>query len=190
MINELHNLSSALANARIQTQSWHENYIELPNIRPDAPCICITVSDGKVVQISSIEKELGQNLRKYGSNKGTYPCMNLAPLYRITDEAVKKALADLGKHPEKIDGACIRRMKTWCAESNWTKNFLEKYKVSMEKVPGELSRAADRYPALRTLLDETKVFASASALHAELERAAWAMLERREQVSLALKVLF
>ena len=44
-------------------------------------------------------------IRKYGDNQGTYPCMNLAPLYRITDESVKRELADLKKHPEKIDTA-------------------------------------------------------------------------------------
>ena len=31
--------------------------------------------------------------------------MNLAPLYRITDESVKRELADLKKHPEKIDNS-------------------------------------------------------------------------------------
>ena len=200
MINELFNLSSALASVQAQMQSWHRKYKPIPNANADAPCIRITVSDGKVVNVSLIknskdsknseDSELGRNLRKYGSNQGTYPCMNLAPLYRVTGESVKRELADLGKHPEKIDEACICEMKAWCAESNWTKKFLEKYKVSMEKVPSELSQAADRYPALRTLLDETKPFVSASDLHAELERVAWEMLGQKEQVSLALKMLF
>ena len=112
MINELFNLSAALERVQTQTQSWHRKYKPIPNIRKNAPCVRITVSDGKVIYISLIDANLGQSLRKYGSNQGSYPCMNLAPLYRVTDESVKKELTDLGKHPEKIHDACICKMKT------------------------------------------------------------------------------
>lgn len=190
MINELFNFSSVLDSVQAQTQIWHKKYKPIPNIRADAPCICITVSDGTVVCVSLINEDLGRELRKYGSNQGSYPCMNLAPLYRVTDEFIKKELTDLSKYPEKIDDAYIYKMKSWCTENNWTENFLKKYKISMEKIPIELSQAADRYPTLQVLLDETKPFVSAFALHTELERIAWEMLERREQVSLALKILF
>lgn len=192
MINELFNLSSALDSVKAETQSWHRKYKPIPNIRPDAPCVRITVSDGNVVDISLISPDLGQNLRKYGSNQGSYPCMNLASLYRVTDESVKKELADFCKSPETIDSDCILKIKTWCTEdkNNWTKKFLGKYKVSMEKTPIELSQAADKYPALKTLIDETNYFTSASDLHKKLKQAAWEMLERKERVSLALKILF
>ena len=190
MINELFNLSAALERVQTQTQSWHRKYKPIPNIRKNAPCVRITVSDGKVIYISLIDANLGQSLRKYGSNQGSYPCMNLAPLYRVTDESVKKELTDLGKHPEKIDDACICKMKTWCTENNWGRLFNEKYKNSIENVPAELSPAAARYFPLKTLIKETNLFASSSVLHTELEQAAFNMLERREQVSLALTVLF
>ncbi len=190
MINELFDLSSALDSIQVQAQGWHRKYKPIPNIRPDAPCVRITVSDGKIVDVSLISAELGRSLRKYGSNQGSYPCMNLAPLYRIDDEATKKELAALSKCPEKIDDACLCKMKSWRTKNNWTQKFLGKYKVSMVKIPDELSQTAVQYPLLQTLLAETKRFVSPSVLHAELEQFAWGMLERRERVSLALKVLF
>ena len=189
MINELYDLSGALKNARIQTQNWHRKYKPIPNIRSNAPCVRITVSDGKVVRISEVDEAHSRILRKYGSNLGSYPCMNLASLYRVTDENIKKEIRDIRVHPERIDFSCISRMKTWCTENNWGKNFRRKYKTSMEKKPRELLSAAGFKP-LQILLDETKPFIDASHLHAELERIAWAMLERREHTSLALTVLF
>lgn len=135
MINELYNLSLALNSVQVQTQNWHRKYKPIPNIRENAPCVCITVSGGKVTVISLVGTELGRSLRKYGSNQGSYPCMNLAPLYRITDDSVKKELADLSKHPEKIDDACICKMRTWCTENNWGRKFQGKYKICMENMP-------------------------------------------------------
>lgn len=189
MINELYDLSGALKNARIQTQNWHRKYKPIPNIRSNAPCVRITVSDGKVVRISEVDAAYGQILRKYGSNQGSYPCMNLAPLYRITDETLKKELTDIRDHPERIDVSCISRMKTWCTENNWGRKFQGKYRTSMKNIPEELLSAAG-YKPLQILLDETKPFINASHLHAELEKIAWEMLERREHTSLALTVLF
>lgn len=192
MINELYELSKALHNEEIKTQSWHRKYKPIPNIRSNAPCVCIKVSAGKVIGISSVDAELGKILRKYGSNQGSYPCMNLAPLYRITDDTEKKKIADLGNHPEKIDDACIAEMRSWCTEStyNWGKKFQGKYKISMENTPMELRCIATQYEPLNILLDETSFFATASDLHKELEKTAWELLERKDQTSLALSVLF
>ena len=189
MINELYDLSEALKNARIQTQNWHRKYKPIPNISAKAPCVRITVSNGKVAHISEVDAAHGQLLRKYGSNQGSYPCMNLAPLYRITDEAVKKELADVRSHPERIDLPCISRMKTWCVENNWGSKFQEKYRRSMKNTPEELLPASD-YKPLQILIDETKPFINADYLHTELERIAWEMIERCENISLALTILF
>ena len=189
MINELYDLSEALKNARIQTQNWHRKYKPIPNISAKAPCVRITVSNGKVVRITEVDAAHGQFLRKYGSNQGSYPCMNLVALYRITDEATKKELTDIREHPERIDELCISRMKTWCKENNWGRRFHGKYRISMKKTPEELLPASD-YKPLQILIDETKPFINADHLHMELERIAWEMIERRENTSLALTVLF
>lgn len=49
---------------------------------------------------------------------------------------------------------------------------------------------AVQYKPLQILLDETKLFATASDLHTELERTVWEMLSRGEDTVLALTVLF
>ncbi len=190
MINELYDLSKALDSAKVPTQSWHRKYKLIPNIRDNAPCVRITVSDGKVVGISKLDAKFDRILRKYGSNQGSYPCMNLAPLYRITDEAHIKELTDIICHPEHIDNDCICKIKSWCIENNWNQKFQGKYKISMVNTPADLKSAAEQYKPLRILLDETQYFTSISALHEELARMAWEMLERGKETLLALTILF
>ena len=52
MINELYDLSRALADASISTQSWHRKYKKIPNIKKDAPCVRIEIDNGKVSSFS------------------------------------------------------------------------------------------------------------------------------------------
>ena len=190
MINELYDLSRALDSVHIQTQNWHRKYKPIPNIRNNAPCICVTISAGKIVGLSQLDAKFDKILRKYGSNQGSYPCMNLAPLYRIKDEAVKAELTDYIKHPERIDDAAIQKIKTWCIENNWGTKFRSKYKISMEKTPVELQSVAVQYEPLQILMDETNYFTDASVLHLEFERFAWKMISYGQNVALALRVLF
>ena len=116
MINELYNLSEALEKAKIQTQNWHRKYRPIPNIREKAPCVCITISNEKVMKISSLDFKYSTVLRKYGSNQGSYPCMNLASLYRVTEDSIKKELNEIADHPEKLNGDTLEKIKEWCAE--------------------------------------------------------------------------
>lgn len=190
MINELYDLSRALDRAHIQISNWHRKYKPIPNIRNQTPCICITISDGKIISLSPLDAKFDKILRKYGSNQGSYPCMNLAPLYRIKDEAIKAELADYIKHPERIDDAAIHKIETWCVENNWGANFNGKYKNSMEKAPSDLQSVAAQYEPLQILIDETDYFKDASMLHHELERFAWQMISSGQNVVLALKILF
>ena len=191
MINELYELARVLDDAQVKRQSWHPKYKPIPNIRQNAPCVRIMVSGGKIADISSVSAELGKSIRKYGDNQGTYPCMNLAPLYRITDESVKRELADLKKHPEKIDTACICKMKTWCTQNNWGDKVQKKFRTSMERAhEAEFRSAAARYRPLRCLLEETEYFADPTLLHNELERKAWELLRSVKNTALALTLLF
>lgn len=122
MINELYTLSKSLAGANIETYQWHQKYKPIPNIRANAPCICITLSDGKVSKISMLDAKFGTILRKYGSNQGSFPCMNLAALYRITDDTIKKNITAIISHPEVLDATMLQEVKSWCTENNWGKN--------------------------------------------------------------------
>lgn len=190
MINELYTLSKALAGANIETYQWHQKYKPIPNIRANAPCICITLSDGKVSKISMLNAKFGKILRKYGSNQGSFPCMNLASLYRITDDTIKKNIAGIMSHPETLDAAMLQKVKGWCTENNWSKKFRGKYKISMDNIPAQLRKIAPEYAPLQALLAEVEEYKNPDVFHAELENAIWRMLERRENVQAALTLLF
>lgn len=189
MINELFDLSKALDTAQIQTQIWHKKYEPIPKISSKSPCICITLSEGKVVDISQLDAKFNQILRRYGSKHGYYPCMNLAPLYRITDDTIKKELSNLRKHPELLD-TYLDKIKSWCTENGWGKKFQDKYKVCMKKIPSELCTLANSYLPMETLIKETDFFSNYSDLYVELEHAVWRMLSNHTDISLALTILF
>ena len=190
MINELYQLSEALGNANIQTQGWHRKYKPIPNIKDKAPCICVTISSEKVIRISSLDSKFSKILRKYGSNQGSYPCMNLAPLYRITDDSIKKELSEIADYPEKLSSEMLEKMRTWCTVNNWGKKFQGKYKISMENTVAELQTSGVSYEPLQILMEDSKCFSNASRFRQELEAISWKMLSQREQVKVALSVLF
>lgn len=123
MINELYQLTEAMDKAGVQAQRWHSKYKPIPNIRPNVPCVRISLLEGQIVELSSVPEGLGKELRKFGDNQGSYPCMNLTPLYRITDESIKKVLKAL--KPENIDSARIEEIENWCQVNcnNWGEKF-------------------------------------------------------------------
>lgn len=189
MINELYELSKAMEQTDINAQSWHRKYKPIPNIKEKAPCVRIMILGGQVVGLSEIGKELGAALRKYGTNQGSFPCMNLAPLYRITDEAIKKEISEIS--PENWMPDHLEKIKDWCRENNWGNKFKKKYEISMHKTPEELEKLVDtKFQALSVLINESNLFLKPEHLHQELERAAFEMLSRKEDVKLALTVLF
>lgn len=190
MINELYTLSRALAEANIEPYQWHQRYKPIPNIRANAPCICITLSDGKVSKISMLDAKFGTILRKYGSNQGSFPCMNLAALYRITDDTIKKNIAGIMGHPEVLDAVMLQKVKNWCTENNWCKKFQGKYKISMDDTPARLRKTASQYIPLQMLITEVEAYKNPDILRADLENVIWRMLEWRENVQAALTLLF
>lgn len=188
MINELYMLSDEIDKAGAKVQIWHRKYKPIPNIRKTAPCIRIVISNGDVTELSYIGKELGSELRKFGSNQGTFPCMNLAPLYRITDDAVKKELSNIC--PEDLSLDKIKEIKTWCKEDNWEGAFKNKYKISMENTTAEMLDMVSDFEPLKILIEESRIFQAPNTLHKKLEDVAFGMLKRRENISLAFMVLF
>lgn len=170
---------------------WHREYKSIPNIKANAPCVRIVFLENKVARLDSVNADLGQKLRKYGNNQGTFPAMNLAPLYRITDaERAQKILKLLKADSNQID---IQQIKGWCDCSNWGVKFSKKYKNSMRQIPAKLEQMlqgeATYEPVLR-LIRAARPFVEPEALHAELERVAFDALERRDDIVLALQILF
>lgn len=192
MINELYALADSMSKAGIKAKEWHRKYKPIPNIKQKAPCIHIIVKDGKVLELSEVPAELGRELRKYGSNQGTYPFMNLAPLYRITDDRKKDKLEEYRAHPEKIDTAAIQKIKSWCTENNWCRKFLRKYNISMKDTPLELKKLLEgiEFAPLTKLMEETECFSDPEKFRKELKSEIFRMLEAGKNISLALTVLF
>lgn len=188
MINELSKLAEAMEKSDVQAQSWHRKYKPIPNIRAKAPCVRILIADGKVVELSSVDEKVGSSLRKYGTNQGSYPCMNLAPLYRITDSEVKEKLSSL--HPEDMDEKKIDEIRGWCTQNNWDSNFQGKYRISIENTPIELTSLVPEFEPIQILIRESNLFLDSGILHQELENSAIEMLRSRVNVSLALNILF
>lgn len=188
MLNELYELSLAMKRAGISVPVWHRKYTPIPKASNKAPCIRIVLGCGHVISISSVAEEQAKTLRKYGSNQGSFPCMNLAPLYRISDPQIKKQIAKL-----KVDNLSedkIAEIRGWCVENNWCAKFQSKYKISFVNTPAELERLSVSYRPLQLLIEETKSFSDPQTLHCELEKLVFDMLQNREQVSTALSMLF
>lgn len=187
MINELYKLAKAMDEAGIQAQRWHVNFKPIPKITKKAPCVRIVTFNGEVEELSSVPKELSVGLRRYGNNQGFYPCMNLAPLYRITDETIKKSLAAL--RAEDMGPDKISEIKSWCQVNNWDSKFQDKYKICMAR-SDELVKLVPSYKPVQILAEESNCFRDPMVLHQALKLAVFRMLERRENISLALQILF
>lgn len=187
MINELYQLSEAMDKAGVKAQRWHSKYKPIPNIRPNAPCVRISMLGGQVVELSGVLE--GLELRKFGDNQGSYPCMNLTPLYRITDELIKKSLKAL--KPEDIDSAKIEEIESWCQDNcnNWKEKFWKKYKICMDRST-ELCKLIPGFTPVQILMEENEFFRDPMKLHREIETAAFKMLRRKEHIDLALQILF
>ena len=189
MINELYQLSEAMEESGVQAQRWHNRYRPIPNIKSNAPCVRISILEGAVAELSSVPEELGKGLRKFGDNQGSYPCMNLMPLYRITDESIKKALKVL--KPENLDPAKVKEIESWCEErhNNWGEKFQRKYKICMDRST-ELCELVPVFAPVQILAEESGYFRDPADLHREVKNAAFKMLRRGENVPLALQILF
>ena len=192
MINELYQLTVALDQAGIATEHTHPKYKMIPKVTKKAPCIHIIFDNRQIYKIKSIEMEQAAEIKKYGSNQGTFPALNLAPLYRLTDEAEKRMISDLTEG--KTTNFNIEEIRRICRENNWGKKFSNKYRISMQDVPREMSELFQKtgtiFQPLQRLTGETDAFAEAENLHRALEHAAFAMLEEKKGIALALQILF
>lgn len=190
MINELHQLAVALGEAGVVTDSWYREYKPIPKITDKAPCIRIVLSEGKVERLESVQKDLGSVIRKYGNNFGTFPAMNLAALYRVTDKDVLKKISDLIENEGQ--GVDIDAVKKWCTENNWGSKLSSKYRNSMVETPQKMLQLMGEfsYYPLNRLIDLARTFPTPEKFHQELDRKAFELLKRKKDIVLALQILF
>ena len=192
MINELSSLSKALEQAGIVPSQSYREYIPLPNVSAKAPCIRIWVKGGHVVDFEAIDRELAMQLRKFGSNQASFPGLNLISLYRVTDESEKKLVAQCIEKPESID---VLRLRTLCRENAWEPHQSSRIKNCFSKTPKKMIELLDcagipKENLLNTLAAECASFANAQVLHESLTRAVFEKLEKKQDVGLALLILF
>lgn len=192
MINELSSLSRALAQAGIVPSPSYRTYIPLPHVSAKAPCIRIWVKGGQVVDFEAIDREHAMQLRKFGSNQASFPGLNLISLYRITDESEKKLVAQCIEKPETID---VLQLQALCRENAWAPHQNSRIRNCFLKTPKEMTRLLDcagvpKENLLNALAAECAPFADAQVLHESLTRAALAKLEKKQDVGLALLILF
>lgn len=192
LINELSSLSKALEQAGIVPLQSYRNYIPLPNVSAKAPCIRIWVKGGQVVDFEAIDRALAMQLRKFGSNQASFPGLNLISLYRVTDESEKKLVAQCIEKPESID---VLRLRTLCRENAWEPHQSSRIKNCFSKTPKKMIELLDcagipKENLLNTLAAECASFANAQVLHESLTRAVFEKLEKKQDVGLALLILF
>lgn len=192
LINELSSLSRALEQAGIDPSQSYRTYIPLPNVSAKAPCIRIWVKNGQVVDFEDIDREHAMQLRKFGGNQASFPGLNLISLYRITDESEKKLVTQCIEKPETID---ILKLQALCKENAWEPHQNSRIKNCFSATPNEMTRLLDcagipEENLLNTLAAECAPFADARVLHESLTKAAFAKLEKKQDIKLALLILF
>lgn len=192
MINELFQLTKALDQANITVEHTHSKYKMIPKVTKKAPCVQIILEDRQLYKIKSIAAEQAVEIRKYGTNQGTFPALNLAPLYRLTKESEKKWISELmeGKNVEFN----IEEIRCLCRENNWGKKFKNKYRISMQEIPKEMtelfSKAEIEFWPLNYVIEEAGAFTDADRLHHVLEQTVFTLLEQKIEIRFALQVLF
>lgn len=192
MINELYRLTAALDQANITTEHTHPKYKLIPKVTEMAPCVHVVFDNGQIYKVESVEMERAAQIRKYGSNQGTFPALNLAPLYRLTDEAEKKIVSDL--IAGKTTDFDIEKIHQLCRQNNWGEKIRNKYRICMQDVPLEMTelfhKTGTEFAPLKQLVEQAKAFVDAKHLHRELEHAAFEMLKQKKEIALALQILF
>lgn len=191
MINELHQLSLAMQKAELETESWHRKYGEIPNISEKTPCLRVVIENKKVVFIESISPEKKNNIRKYGSNQGSFPHMNLASLFLLQEEDQIKKINQIKKNIEK--DISIEEIKELCVNNNWkSERFAKKYKNCFETVTCELEKylRQDNFSPLSKLIEEAKQFNDPFIFHSALYQRALKMIEAKKNINVALNLLF
>lgn len=189
MINELYQLAEVLEKAGEFKEKWHKDY----NTLSSADCYKITVNGGEVVGLSKVSEDLKRSLRKYGNNHASYPCMNLAPLYDVTDEDDRKLIELLSKKPEELSDDSLSKLRAICERSadNWNgEKFIKYYSGKLAKGRELLENCGDCEP-LAKLVEDTAPFENDRAkLRAQIFDVAFNMLKARDNVETALEILF
>lgn len=188
MINELYDLYNAMEKAGVRCNSMAPNLSSLPKNR----CFCVRIDQSKISSIIEVPDDKKETIFKYGgTSAGSYPYVNLASLYRVTDGDIIKKINALKKKPEKISNYSIDEIRAWCSENNWDNKVINRFTHAFTDIPGKLKRLMgdNPYEPLALLMKITSDF-TVDSMYTALETYAFDLLNDRVNVELALTILF
>ena len=191
MLNELKELSDALEKNGISTEPISSHYLELPKVTKKTPCIGILVENGQIIELKNILADQAETVRKFGNNQGSFPALNLCPLFCIAPGETAKWIA--GLEQKKITPEDVEKLKQLCTQKNWNENTSRKIRISLGKQAGEIEKILQtlhQENPIQILIKETECLQNPDILFDGLEKAAFSLLEKGINQSLALKVLF
>lgn len=195
MLNELYRLSRMLEGTNISTKDWNDRYKLIPKVTTKAPCIRIWLAaDGTICDIERIGTELAQSLRKFGNNQGTFPALNIAPLYRLTDKEQISELEQIQKEHVAFDLDSIR---SWCVNNNWKDSLIKKVNRSLHTISQSMldligSQEHPEYTLISKLVGLADGFSDEpdTNFKSALERCIFMKLQEGGDVNLFLDMLF
>lgn len=195
MLNELYSVSSVLDSYDIRTDTWHDEYLELPKVTAKKPCLRLWLGrDGSICDIDSISDELARSLRKYGNKQSTFPAFNIEPLYRITDKDHIKELEQIEAGVLALD---MGKIKSWCTNDNWTDNVNRKINKCMGNKSQELLGiiGGEELPEHASVIELINLASSLvsdprKSLRVALEECVFAKLTQNDDVKTMFSVLF
>ena len=191
MINELYDMAEAMEKAEIEESIPAQNFPPLAG----GVCICVRTKEGVVTSFRDISQNEREFIHKYGvTSKGFYPCVKLAPLFRICDKEAISIISGIKKKPELLNSVMHQQISSWCIESNsnWDQKVITRCKKALGVVSKELRELLSEspYEPLTILTEETDRFEDPMCLRKALTEAAIKAIALKEDVALALAVLF
>lgn len=190
MINELYELSQTMRRYHIGGRTFAQNYHEVSY----KACVCVCMSKGHISRLSPITQTQKTNVRNYTeTSSGGFPCVKLAPLYRVADKSVIQIINMAKKKPELLDASklMILQENAVLANSNWDAAITRKCENAhrlASKIRDKV--AGDSCAAFEELWQEFDTMQSPQMLHAALTKAALAQLEVGNDIALMLDLLF
>lgn len=195
MINELYGLAKTLDSKGISSNEWHREYKTLPKVTEKSPCIRIWLDhDGSICGLEELNAEHASVLRKYGNNQNSFPAFNISALYRLTDLETIDELERIEKGQVEPD---IEKIKSWCIESNWIKGAPGQIQRNLKDCPQKLLKTIGaQAPINDNILIELISLCQKlctdieGGFRASLENYIFETLQKREEIGLALALLF
>lgn len=204
MLNELYQLSEALEKSKVALTECPEDKIKsLPN----ESCYKILLNPDGTCKIELIEEKLVPFLRKWEPSCGhSFPGFNIPSLYK-EDESIKKWLKKWSKRKDSLDSTSFTDWKSdlieirkQCAKpqaKNWDAKTTKKLLKCLIKTPNELREKCGEIPkeftALEKLFERVSLWKDKDAIelfYELLEDHIWSCLEKGENISFLLSILF